>query len=180
MSVLPTIRELYAHMEWADAAVWRAILATPAAADDKKLVELIHHVHLVQRGFLSLWQEAKLDFPGVETFAGLTAIMEWGRTYHPLAANFLDRVSESDLDRPVEQPWAARVAKQLGRPPETPSLRQTFFQVAMHSLYHRGQVNIRLRELGVDPPLVDFIAWIWEGQPAAVWPAVPASPSATT
>ena len=39
----------------------------------------------------------------------------------------------------------------------------------MHSTYHRGQVNVRLRELGGEPQLVDFIAWVWEGKPRAVW-----------
>jgi len=41
--------------------------------------------------------------------------------------------------------------------------------VALHSLYHRGQVNARLREVGGTPPLVDYIAWLWFGRPAAEW-----------
>jgi hypothetical protein len=28
-------------------------------------------------------------------------------------------------------------------------------------------VNARLRELGAEPPLTDFIAWIWFGKPQA-------------
>ena len=41
-------------------------------------------------------------------------------------------------------------------------------QVALHSMYHRGQINARLRDFGGNPPLVDFIAWVWLGRPAAV------------
>jgi hypothetical protein len=37
-----------------------------------------------------------------------------------------------------------------------------------------GQVNVRLRELGCEPPLVDFIAWIWLGQPSADWDSLSA------
>jgi uncharacterized damage-inducible protein DinB len=44
-----------------------------------------------------------------------------------------------------------------------------------HTAYHRGQVNTRLRELGGDPPLVDFIAWIWMGKPGAEWGDPPAT-----
>ena len=35
--------------------------------------------------------------------------------------------------------------------------------------YHRGQVARRLRELGVEPPLTDFIAWAPMDRPAAEW-----------
>jgi uncharacterized damage-inducible protein DinB len=48
----------------------------------------------------------------------------------------------------------------------------------MHSTYHRGQVNARLRELGIEPPLTDYIAWIWFGRPEAEWPAL--SPQAAS
>lgn len=48
-------------------------------------------------------------------------------------------------------------------------LGETMIQVAMHSQYHRGQINTRLRELGAEPPLVDYIAWIWFGRPDAAW-----------
>jgi len=45
------------------------------------------------------------------------------------------------------------------------------YQVIIHSTHHRGQVNSRIRELKGEPPLVDFIVWIWLGKPAAAWPA---------
>ncbi len=41
----------------------------------------------------------------------------------------------------------------------------------MHSTHHRGQVAARLRELGGEPPLVDFIAWLWWKRPEPEWPA---------
>ena len=43
-------------------------------------------------------------------------------------------------------------------------------QVALHSTYHRGQINARIRELGGEPPLTDFIAWVWAGKPQPSWP----------
>ncbi len=52
-----------------------------------------------------------------------------------------------------------------------PSLGQTLLQVTAHSSYHRGQVNVRLRELGVDPPMTDFIVWVWGRKPSPAWPA---------
>ena len=66
-------------------------------------------------------------------------------------------------------PWAKQIEAQLGRPPAISTLADTCFQVASHSTYHRGQVNARLRELGAEPPLVDYIAWIWFGRPTPSW-----------
>jgi hypothetical protein len=58
-----------------------------------------------------------------------------------------------------------------GRDIASPTLAETILQVASHSTYHRGQVNTRLRQLGAEPPLVDYVAWIWFDRPAADWPA---------
>ncbi len=33
----------------------------------------------------------------------------------------------------------------------------------------RGQNATRLRELGGEPPLTDYIAWLWKGRPAPDW-----------
>lgn len=66
-------------------------------------------------------------------------------------------------------PWVPAYEQQLGRTFASPTLAETAFQVTSHSTYHRGQVNTRMRELGGEPPLVDFIAWVWFGKPAAEW-----------
>ena len=48
----------------------------------------------------------------------------------------------------------------------------TVLQVVLHTTYHRGQINLRLRELGVEPPLTEYFVWTWRGKPAADWPEV--------
>ena len=66
--------------------------------------------------------------------------------------------------------WRRWVEKTIGRAPEPTTFGETMLQVSQHSTYHRGQVNARLRELGIDAPLTDFIAWVWQGKPAPEWP----------
>jgi hypothetical protein len=46
------LHELYGHQEWADAEHWRAFEAYPAALEDRAIRERLHHIHLVQHGFL--------------------------------------------------------------------------------------------------------------------------------
>jgi uncharacterized damage-inducible protein DinB len=159
-------RELYDHMNWADAVVWRAVLATPAAADDKRIRDLLFHLHMVQRSFLTVWREQPLDYRP-EWSGPLPELAGWGRQYHDEVPMFVDGVQEGALERPMIMPWAERFRKSA----HPTTLRETLLQVPMHSTYHRGQINARLREIGGEPPLTDYSAWLWRGRPAAEWPS---------
>ena len=48
------LHDLYSHQAWADAEHWRAIEACASALQDKVVRERLHHIHLVQHGFLSV------------------------------------------------------------------------------------------------------------------------------
>jgi hypothetical protein len=55
-------RELYAHMEWADALIWKTAFATQTAPKNKVLHDRLFHVHQAQRVFYQVWtrQEPEL------------------------------------------------------------------------------------------------------------------------
>jgi uncharacterized damage-inducible protein DinB len=164
MNARTLLNDLFSHMEWADALLWRALFETPEAMEDPDLRTRLLHIHLVQWGFLRAWQGKPFDFhegdlldpPGLE---------RWAREYHGEVARYLEDVRETDLDRRSEMPWASAM-----RPtPSATSLGETFAQVAMHTAAHRAQVSLRLREKGGAPPLLDFIKWVWDGKPQAAW-----------
>lgn len=163
------VTDLFRHMEWADASVWRAVGASDAARHDANLRERLYHLHLVQRAFLRTWRGEQYDAP-YPTFDDTLSLGAWARTCYPEAFSHVESLADPDLARPMPLPWAARVARRLGQPPAVTSVGETMLQVAMHSTYHRGQVNSRLREIGGEPPLVDYIAWTWFGRPAPEWP----------
>jgi uncharacterized damage-inducible protein DinB len=174
---LETLRELMHHMEWADACVWRILLAHPPAVQDSRLRDLLLHLHGVQRAFLAMWTGQPLDASAAAALdlpAAVAHVRAYYRDLHAAAAAFTDDM----LRRPIVMPGLERFEEQVGRRFEAPTLAETMLQVASHSTYHRGQVNARLREVGAEPPLVDYIAWIWFGRPAPDWaPAV--SPGAS-
>jgi hypothetical protein len=95
--------------------------------------------------------------------------MLWGRTYYVEAFAHLGTLDNKKVSEPMPVPWAAMVEQRLGHAPETTTIGETVLQVALHSMYHRGQINARLREVGGEPPLVDYIAWVWLGRPEADW-----------
>ena len=171
MFTCDVLRDAYRHMEWADATVWASVPMN--GPPDPRLRWLLVHLHTVQRAFLSMWTGRPVheSFRAAEDFASLGDVRAWAQPVYADVHAFLDASSDQQLTAPLQLPWAEQIGERLGRPPGVSTLGETCFQVASHSTYHRGQINVRLRELGVEPPLVDYIAWIWFDKPNAVWPA---------
>jgi uncharacterized damage-inducible protein DinB len=168
------LSDLYRHMEWADGSVWTSVLASENGRNDLKLRDYFYHLHVVQRAFLRTWRGEAGGEP-FPTFDDAPSLMLWGRTYYGEALAHLGLVSDHRLSEPMPVEWASMVERALGHAPEATTVGETVLQVALHSTYHRGQINARLREVGGEPPLVDYIAWLWMGRPAPGWP--PGSPS---
>lgn len=163
------LMELAAHMEWADALVWSTTLQSGPARADERVKGWLFHIHTVQRAFTAIWRGASPELASLASFADAPALAAWGRAGHADLRAVLSAADAAMLARTVELPWAGRAIERhaaLGHP----TLAETARQVALHSMHHRGQVNARLRELGAEPPLVDYIAWIWRGRPAPPWP----------
>ena len=168
---LSTLTDLFRHMEWADADVWTSIVASENGMTDAKLREYLYHLHMVQRAFLRLWRDELRDTP-YPTFDDARSLMDWGHAYYGEVFAHLETLSDEKLSEPMPLPWASMIEERLGRAPEETTIGETVLQVVLHSMYHRGQVNARLKAIGGQPPLVDYIAWVWSGRPAAEWPTV--------
>lgn len=166
----PHIHELIDHMLWADASVWRAVLASPNATPDPVLRERLLHMHGTQAAFFRIWQEKAIDLPKPESFENIAAVAAWARSLHNEVRDYFVRLEDPALDRIVAIPWAAQLESIIGGPPHPVTLGQTMIQVASHSTYHRGQINGRLRELRAEPASTDFIVWVWMGKPKPSWP----------
>jgi len=167
MNLRSMLVELFRAMEWSDARMWTSIRKTPGAATDKSILEKAHHFHMVQRAFLSVWRGTPEYPPKLDTFADALALEAWARTYYAEAHDFVASLDDAALERPIALPWADRL---IGGSAAVPTLGETVMQVAMHSAHHRAQVSSRIRELGGEPLLVDYILWIWSGKPAPQWP----------
>ena len=170
MITLDLARELFRHQEWADAMVWSALRAKPESLADAKLMGYVRHLHATQRAFFVLWRGEELN-RGMLADRGPDAMLAWVREYHAGVMTLLDALDESRLSEPLPMPWMKRFAEQLGRSLNIPTIADTLIQVPAHSTYHRGQINARFKEIGGEPPLVDYIAWVWFGRPSPEWSA---------
>jgi uncharacterized damage-inducible protein DinB len=167
MSVFNHLKDLFTHMAWADARVWDTILSNPATQEHARLKKTIHHYHLTQYAFYHIWNDLPMEFPKLEEFKTTRHMADWAAKYHELTKDYLAELKEDDIVKIIHIPWAARLEKVLGQKPEDANLGETMFQVISHSAYHRGQVNTHIRSVDVDPPMVDYIAWVWLGKPGS-------------
>lgn len=169
MDMLRLFGEQTRQTAWADALVLSAIIGRQAAEEDAQILEKLRHQHLVQRAFLDFWRGLPID-PHLTKSLDIHALSVFARAVHEETARFHESVQQEELDRIVDLPSKCLMAERLGFEPGDPTLAQTFLQVFSHSAYHRGQICARLREIGIDPPMTDFIVWIWSHQPEPCWP----------
>jgi uncharacterized damage-inducible protein DinB len=170
MDAVDLLRGLFQHMAWADAALWRAVLGCEAARADPGIRRWLHHAHLAQRALVSVCRGEPFDLEAASVPLAMEHLAASVRRYDAEALPFVEGLTAGGLDRPVVLPWATRFAGHLGREPFPPALGEALMQVSSHTTHHRAQVSARLRQLGGEPPMTDYIAWIWFGRPAPEWP----------
>lgn len=158
--------QLVAQMRWADALVWRSVLRTPEAHASDEMHRRLHHIHLVQHLYLQIWRGEPLRITEHSDFADLRAIHGWAEPFYARAESFVRSLSPDGFQEPVSFPWAEELTETMGVV-HPATVGQSLLQVTSHSTYHRGQVCAHLRQLGGEPPLTDFIAWVWQGRPDA-------------
>jgi uncharacterized damage-inducible protein DinB len=154
--------DLYGHMAWADAEHWLALEAVPIALADSQVGLRLHHIHMVQHAFLAIVEKKKFEYRPREEFTDMRDLKRYAMDFHNEANTFLTVTNATDLQELLVIPW-------FQEPPLTITMAEALMQAAMHSQYHRGQNGMRLRMLGGEPPLTDYIAWLWKNRPAPVW-----------
>jgi len=170
MTLPGTVGDLLHQMEWADALIWRAVLSSPIATEDAILHDRLYHIHVTQHAFLQLWRGVTAEIPPANSLDAMSLAL-WAKGFHLEARADRLVLDGATLVRSVPDSLLSKAEARLGIGAATPTICDTVLQVVTHSTYHRGQVNMRLRELGCDPPLTEYFVWVWRGKPAADWPA---------
>jgi len=160
--MLTEIRRLFDHARWADGLMLAALQASPATPPEAW--REFAHVLGAHETWLSRLEQrpARLAvWPALEPDA-IPAACE--RVHAGYAAYFA-RVGERELECPIAYQNSAGVAF------ESRAL-DMLLQAATHAQYHRGKVNLLLRQAGLAPAPVDLIAYV-RGAAAAVTPPTP-------
>lgn len=159
--MLPFLRDLMAHAEWANAVFFHTWGKSPAR-DHEELRRRVAHILGVQQGFLSVLRgEAPAGPPDgpPPAFADLKA---WAQTSHAGLLDYVRALEPAALATTVRIPW-------FPDPPCILSIAEALVQVAMHTQHHRGQCMTRLKDFGGEPKNVDWIIWLWKQKPQGRW-----------
>jgi uncharacterized damage-inducible protein DinB len=146
------LRDLIQHNGCANAAMLGAIRQNDAAVADAEISELLHHVLLANR----FWLTTVLGLPfDVERESqpsnSFDALIQRYAMTHEQQAAWLSTATEDDLARILESDLI---------PGGRCSVAQAFVQVCLHSHGHRAQCAKLLRRHGGVPPVTDFINWL--------------------
>lgn len=169
METIALIADMFRHMAWADGMVFTSVIGKSVAEGDASVLVKLRHLHMVQKVFLDVFNGVPFD-PRATDELDLHSLCGFARNTHAGSMGYLDSLSPVTLEEVLELPWSKTATEKLGFEVADHSLADALVQVPAHSSYHRGQVCARLRELGIDPPMTDYIAWIWRHKPEPSWP----------
>lgn len=154
--MLDAIRRLWAHVVWADLRLLDALEAgSPVPAAAVREYAHILGADAVWLGRLQGLPPALPVWPELER----AALRSQVQALHGAYGEFLGRLDAAALARPVAYTTTD------GRP-FTDTAGDILLQVVLHAQYHRGRINLLLREGGLAPAPTDYIAFV-RGAPAA-------------
>ena len=157
MNTAARFRHLYEYEQDAHARVLASLAAVPAAQhatpEYRRALELIAHIEVARRFWLFRLGENEARpadfFPQVGDLAALAAHLtatekKW--------AQYLARLADADLAREFTYQATEGAAYRN-------TVEEVLTQLYGHSLYHRGQIALLLRQLGCQPAETDYIFW---------------------
>jgi uncharacterized damage-inducible protein DinB len=146
---MDSFRRLIEHLRWSDERILDALTRSTSAP--RKALELYFHILGAEHVWLSRihGRESRVAvWPDLDLATCRDLAEENARAF----AEITNRIDEAELNREVH--YRNSAGKEFGS-----TLQDILLHVAMHGQYHRGQVNLLLREAGGEPAPVDFIAF---------------------
>lgn len=150
------LNQLYDHLYWADKKLFEAL---PKSTDSMEAFnEEFAHVIGAEEIWLARIEKRT---PACKVWPAYqkTSIAALMYTTHDTYSDLLKSLSEESLDYKVD--YVNSVGLSFSN-----KLSDILLHVCLHGQYHRGKVNLHLRNKGFDPAPVDFIAFV-RGTPAA-------------
>jgi uncharacterized damage-inducible protein DinB len=143
------------HQVWADAAHWKILRENPALLEDAEIRTRLNHMLMALKMLTTLARGQTPDAHGMKRIDSMDELeASMGKSHGDLAAT----LESENLNQMVALPRGPN------GPLEAPA-GVLLLQALMHSQHHRGQNASRMRQLGVKPPMTDFVIWYALGRP---------------
>jgi len=144
--------KLINHLLWADEEVWEIVLSNPKASEDEHVKNTLFHSSMTIDAFCHVWNDEEFNIPKNESYSQIEQIKKYSDSAHGKLENFSKDLDKIELNKIIVIPWSKYFEDTLGKQADQTTMLDTIVQVVMHTTYHRGQINKRLR-------------WLWAGKP---------------
>lgn len=151
MDSVEHLRHLFAYNDWAN----RRLIVSLKSADSARSLEILTHLLTTEREYYERLYGK--DSTGFDFWPNIS-LEECGALARGNAQAFeslLRKFDEDGLD------IRAKYRTSEGLPYEN-TFREMLTHVLMHSSIHRGNIMLRLREDGFEPPKIDYIIYLRE------------------
>ena len=149
------LQDMARHQAWADAAHWKTLHENRALLEDGEIRKRLNHITMALRTLTCL---ARGEAPDPSAMQDIEAADELEAALGRANAGLMAAISAVDLQKMIALPRGPK------GPFETPA-GALLLQAILHSQHHRGQNASRMRQLGVTPPMTDFVIWYAVGRP---------------
>ena len=151
METAEHLRDLYRYNDWAN----RRVIVAMKAAESEESLRILAHLLITEREYYNrLYGKDSTGFD----FWPTLSLEECGAMARENAESYeklLRRFEEDGLD------IRAKYRNSKGTPYEN-TYRELLTHVLMHSGIHRGNIVLKMREDGFEPPVTDYIIYLRE------------------
>lgn len=151
MQTVEHLRHLFNYNDWAN----RRLIVALKSADSRKALEILAHLLITEKKYYERLYGK--DSTGFDFWPG-ASIDECGQLARETAENYeklLRRFDEDGLDLTAKYKTSEGIEHEN-------TFRELLTHVLLHSSIHRGNIMLRLREEGFEPPKIDYIIYLRE------------------
>lgn len=152
---LEMLQDMARHQAWADAEHWKSLHANATLLADAQIRKRLNHMVMAYEMLQTL---ARGETPDMASFKDRESMEELESAMRKATEGLTAALSSVDLEKMVALPRGPK------GPFEAPA-GVLLLQAITHNQHHRGQNASRMRELGVTPPMTDFVIWYAIGKP---------------
>jgi uncharacterized damage-inducible protein DinB len=143
------LKDLARHQAWADAQHWKTLHANAPLLADADIRKRLNHMIMACEMLAAL---ARGESPDPSGMKDKESVEEIEAAMTKANAGLAATLGTVNLDKMIKLPRGPK------GPFDAPA-GVLLLQALTHSQHHRGQNAARMRELGVTPPMTDFVVW---------------------
>lgn len=147
---MKTIQKMYDYLSWANGYILDTIHQNK---DHTELLRLFSHILFAEKVWLARLHNqdsSKLNIWGDLNYEECKTLLHENKKQY---SAYLNDLHDSKLQQKIT--YMTNTGAEY-----TNTVEEALYQIALHGQYHRGQINLKFRELGYEPVNVDFITFI--------------------